>query len=80
MATATKTIDAKIINCLSALNLEEKKAVLTVVETFAKEGKQAKDFWSEFSKEQKELVDKAIKEADSGKMKSHKQVMSKLRK
>jgi predicted transcriptional regulator len=79
MATAAKTIDTKIINYLKVLNNKEKKAVLTVAETFAKESKQTTDFWDELSKEQKTAIDKAIKEADQGKLTSHKEVMKQLR-
>lgn len=80
MSAGAKALDNKIINYLSALNIEEKKAVLSVVETFAKESKQAVDFWDELGKEQRAIVDKAIKEADEGKVKGHKEVMQKLRK
>jgi TRAP-type C4-dicarboxylate transport system substrate-binding protein len=80
MATSAKTIDTKIIDYLSVLNVEEKKAVLSVVETFAKESNQSADFWDELSKEQQVAIDRAIKEADAGKLTSHKMVMKKLRK
>lgn len=79
MGLAVKSIETKIMNYLSALNNDEKKAVLTVVETFAKESKQ-KDFWDELSKEQQAGIDKAIKEANEGKLTSHQAVMKKLRK
>lgn len=79
MGLAVKSIDTKIINYLSVLNNDEKKAVLSVVETFAKESK-PKDFWDELSKEQQTIIDKAIKEADEGKLTSHQVVMKKLRK
>jgi hypothetical protein len=78
MGLVIKSIDTQIINYLSALNTEEKKAVLSVVKTFAKESKQ-KDFWDELNKEQKNSIDKAIKEADEGKLTSHQIVMKKLR-
>ena len=79
MGLSAKSIDAKIINYLSELNTDEKKAVLSVVETFAKESK-PKDFWDELSKEQQNNIDKAIKEADEGKLTPHSLVMKKLRK
>jgi hypothetical protein len=79
MGLAAKTIDTKIINYLSVLNKDEKKVVLSVVETFAKESK-PKDFWDELSKEQHLLIDKAIKEANDEKLTSHQVVMKKLRK
>jgi TRAP-type C4-dicarboxylate transport system substrate-binding protein len=62
------------------LNIEEKKAVLSVVETFAKEAKHSTDFWTELSKDQRNAIDQAIKEADAGKLKTHQQIMRKLRK
>jgi hypothetical protein len=80
MSAATKALDAKIINYLSVLSVNEKKAVLSVVETFAKEAKHAVDFWDELAEEQQTAIDKAIKEADEGKLRSHKEVMRKLRK
>jgi hypothetical protein len=79
MGLAAKTIYTKIINYLSVLNKDEKKVVLSVVETFAKESK-PKDFWDELSKEQHLLIDKAIKEANDEKLTSHQVVMKKLRK
>jgi hypothetical protein len=79
MGLAVKSIDTKIINYLSVLNNDEKKAVLSVVETFAKESK-PKDFWDELSKDQQTIIDKAIKEADEGKLTAHQIVMKKLRK
>lgn len=78
MGLVIKSIDTQIINYLQALNTEEKKAVLSVVKTFAKESKQ-KDFWDELNKEQKNSIDKAIKEADEGKLTSHQIAMKKLR-
>ena len=78
MGLSIKTIDTKIINYLRVLNTNEKKAVLSVVETFAKESK-PKDFWDELSKEQKTIIDKAIKEADEGKLAPHSVVMKSLR-
>lgn len=71
-------LDTKIIHYLSELNQDEKKAVLSVVETFAKESK-SKDFWDELSKEQQTLIDKAMKEADEGKLTAHQAAMKKLR-
>ena len=79
MGLAVKSIDTNIINYLKVLNNDEKKAVLSVVETFARESK-PKDFWDELSKEQQVMIDKAIKEADEGKLTSHQSVMKRLRK
>lgn len=79
MAVALKKIDTQIMDYLHALNLDEKKAVLSVVKTFAKENKH-KDFWDELDKEQQSLIDQAIKEADEGKLTPHKDAMKKLRK
>ena len=75
-----KVIDSKIIKYLNVLNMNEKKAVLSVVETFAKESKQTLDFWDELSKEQQLAIDNAIKEADEGDLVAHNDVMRKLRK
>jgi hypothetical protein len=80
MAAIINRLDTKIISYLNVLNDDEKKAVLSVVETFAKESKRNIDFWTELSKEQHIAIDKAIKEADEGKLTSHKNIMKKLRK
>lgn len=80
MATSAKTIDSKIINCLKVLNNNEKKAVLTVAQTFVKESKHTGDFWDELNHEQKAAINNAIKEADAGKLHHHKDVMKQLRK
>ncbi len=40
----------------------------------------SKDFWNELSKQQQALIDKAIKEADEGKLTAHNEVMQKFRK
>jgi predicted transcriptional regulator len=53
--------------------------VLTVAETFAKESKKLTDFWDELSKEQKTAVNRAIRQAEEGKLTSHTEVMKKLR-
>ncbi len=79
MAITANTIDSKIIHYLNALNLNEKKAVLSVVETFAKENKQQNDFWDELSKEQQLTIDASLKEVEQGKLTPHKLVMQKLR-
>ena len=79
MATQAHTIDSKIINCLSSINLKEKKVVLSVAETFAKETKQSSDFWDELSKEQQLAIDASIKEAQQGKLISNKEVMRQLK-
>lgn len=40
----------------------------------------SKDFWNKLNKEQQALIDKAIKEADEGKLKGHNEVMRSFRK
>ena len=80
MATAAKNLDNKIMGYLHYLNTNEKKAVLTVVKTLVKESNHENDFWDELSKEQQDTIDKAIKEADEGRLTPHKDVMKKLRK
>jgi TRAP-type C4-dicarboxylate transport system substrate-binding protein len=42
--------------------------------------KKQKDFWDELSNQQQALINKAIKEADEGKLTSHEAAMKKLRK
>lgn len=65
MATITRTIDLKIINYLKALNNNEKKAVLSVVKTFAEEHNDG------FSDEEKAELDELRKQHRSGKSKSY---------
>lgn len=79
MGVAANTIDSKIINYLNVLNFNEKKVVLSVVETFAKENKQNIDFWDELSKTQQLAIGASLKEVEDGKLTPHKEVMLKLR-
>ncbi len=65
MATAVNTIDTKIINYLKVLNLTEKKAVLTVAETFAKEHD------TDWSEEEQQELDELKKLHKLGKSKSY---------
>lgn len=65
MATAAKNIDLKIIYFLKLLNLNEKQAVLKVVETFAQE------HGEEFTDDEKAELDELKKLHLSGKSKSY---------
>ena len=67
MSAATKAIDTKIINYLGALNLDEKKMILTVVENFAKEREEESE--SRLTKAQKAELDITLAEHKAGKLK-----------
>jgi hypothetical protein len=82
MATLAKTIDTKILDYLSILNVKEKQTVLTVVEAFAK----ATETNIEFTDIQIKELNKRRKAHLSGKSKSYtfeqikKQAVSSLKK
>jgi hypothetical protein len=65
MATATQTIDIRIMNRLRDLNTGEKKAVLLLVDNLVK----AHD--DEWSKEEKEELDELKRLHKNGKLKSY---------
>lgn len=65
MATATQTIDTRIMNRLKDLNTGEKKAVLSLVDNLVK----AHD--DEWSEEEKEELDELKRLHKIGKLKSY---------
>jgi hypothetical protein len=65
MATATQTIDTRIMNRLRDLNTGEKKAVLSLVDNLVK----AHD--DEWSEEKKEELDELKRLHKTGKLKSY---------
>jgi predicted transcriptional regulator len=74
---ALATLDKKITHSLSFLNIEQKRTVLNVVETFAKN---QKDWWDEISIEQQNAIDIALTEIKEGKTTPHEEVMKKYKK
>ena len=76
MNTATN-LDKEISQYLPHLNLKQKKTVLTVVKTFMQE---QQDWWDEISEEQQKAIDKALVEAEQGKLTPHSEVMKKYKK
>lgn len=65
MATATKTVDTRIMNRLKVLDIEEKEAVLTIVDKLAKAHE---DEWKE---EEKAELDELKLLHRAGKLKSY---------
>ncbi len=72
-----QTIEKEIAKYVHQLNSNQKKAVLSVVKTFAIE---KKDWWDELSKEQIAAIKEAEAELDAGKGIPHAQVLKKLQK
>jgi len=72
-----QSIDSKIAGYVSLLSAKRKKAVLTVVKTFAED---EVDLWDEMPDEIKESVKKGLAESEKGLGKPHAEVMKKYRK
>jgi predicted transcriptional regulator len=74
---STATLDEKITQSLSQLNVKQKKTVLNVVETFV-QGQN--DWWDEIGEEQQKAIDKSLQEVKEGKLTPHNEVMKKYSK
>lgn len=74
---AIRPLEREITNYLPQLNNEQKRAVLSVVKTFASE---QKDWWDEISTEQQQAIDKSLTEVKAGKITPHEEVMKKYKK
>jgi TRAP-type C4-dicarboxylate transport system substrate-binding protein len=72
-----KSADEDISHYWELLNPLQKKTVLTVVKTFAKD---QKDWWDELTESQQKAVDESIAEMKAGKLTSHADVMKKYKK
>lgn len=72
-----QALEKEIAKYVHQLNSTQKKAVLSVVKTFAVE---KKDWWDELNEEQIAAIKEAEAELDAGKGIPHEQVMKKLRK
>ena len=77
MKTLNNSLDKEINEYLTTLNPQQKKTVLTVIKTFAKE---KDDWWDEISKEQQLATDESIVQMNSGKVIAHDEVMKKYKK
>jgi hypothetical protein len=77
MATHTTTTDQQIVNYLGHLSEKKKKAVLSVVKTFAEE---TLTLWDLMPDEVKKDVELSIRESKKGIGKSHEEVMKKYSK
>ncbi|HEV8079589.1 MAG: hypothetical protein H0W75_12390 [Chitinophagaceae bacterium] len=77
MKTSIAAIDKEINQYLVNLDVQQKKTVLTVVKTFARE---KKDWWDVISKEQQQATDESIQQMNSGKVIAHADVMKKYKK
>ena len=76
MKTSIAAIDKEINQYLVNLDVQQKKTVLTVVKTFARE---KKDWWDVISKEQQQATDESIRQMNSGKVIAHADVMKKYK-
>jgi hypothetical protein len=76
MKTSIAEIDKEINQYLVNLDVQQKKTVLTVVKTFARE---KKDWWDVISKEQQQATDESILQMNSGKVIAHADVMKKYK-
>lgn len=76
MKTLTTSLDKEINDHLINLNSRQKKTVLTVIKTFAKE---KDDWWDEISKEQQNSITESLSQMKSGKVILHSDVMKKYK-
>jgi hypothetical protein len=72
-----KNIDHQIINYLSQLSDKKKKAVLSVVKTFAED---SPTLWDIMPDEVRKGIDKGIEQSKKGLGKSHSEIMKKYSK
>lgn len=77
MASHTGTLDQQILNYLGYLSDKKKKAVLSVVKTFAEE---SVTLWDLMPDEVKKGVEKGVEQSKKGAGKSHDEVMKKYSK
>lgn len=74
MAAHTATTDQQILNYLGYLSEKKKKAVLSVVKTFAEE---TLTLWDLMPDEVKKDVEKGLEQSKRGAGRSHQEVMKK---
>jgi predicted transcriptional regulator len=72
-----KSIDKEIISYLGKLSDKEKKAVLTVVKTFAED---TLSLWDIMPEEVRDGVERGLKQSKKGEGTSHSEVMKKYEK
>jgi predicted transcriptional regulator len=78
MNATTQKLDAQILGYLSHLSNRKKKAVLTVVKTFAEDDDA--EYWNEMTSEIKESISIGLQQANGGLGKPHAEVMKKYKK
>lgn len=74
MSSNTRTTDQQIVNYLGYLSEKKKKAVLSVVKTFAEE---TLTLWDLMPDEVRKDVEKSIEQSKRGEGRSHADVMKK---
>jgi hypothetical protein len=74
---AVKPLDKQINHYLGRLNNNQKEVVLSVVKTFAQE---ETDWWDAVEESAKESINRGLKQADSGDVMPHEEVMKKYKK
>ena len=77
MSHASRTIDHQILSYLEQLSEKRKKAILTVVKTFAEE---TLTLWDVMPDEVRKGVERGIAQSKKGIGRSHQQVMEKYSK
>lgn len=78
MSAVTQKLDNQILGYLSHLSDRKKKAVLTLVKTFAEDDEV--EYWNQMPSEIKESISIGLQEANDGMGKSHTEVMKKFKK
>jgi predicted transcriptional regulator len=76
--TETQKLDYQILGYLSQLSNKKKKAVLTVVKTFAEDDET--QYWNDLPEDIKFSIETGLKQADAGVGLPHETVMKKYKK
>jgi predicted transcriptional regulator len=76
--TETQKLDQQILGYLSQLSDKKKRAVLTVVKTFAEDDEV--QYWNDMPQEIKQSIEIGLKQAKAGMGKSHEHAMKKYAK
>jgi TRAP-type C4-dicarboxylate transport system substrate-binding protein len=75
MSTPPST-DQQLFSIIPKLNDNQKKALLSVANTFMEP---SEDWWDEISDEQKKAIDQALLDVENGKVTEHNVVMARYR-
>lgn len=75
--SATRAIDKEINNYLEHLNTQQKRIVLTLVKTIAKE---EDNWWEDVELAAQDSINRGLRQAKSGEVQDHESVMKKYKK